>query len=66
MKIKALVSFCGVICMSKDEVRECSNEAVLSDLLSAGYVEEAKEDSNSTPKKKRGVKEDESKRDPNH
>lgn len=61
MKIKALVSFSGIISMAKDEVRECSNEAVVSDLLHAGYVEEVKEVVAEAPKKKRGVKANEGK-----
>lgn len=64
MKIKAKTSFCGILSMAKGEVRECSNQAVLTDLLKAGYVEEVKE--NPAEKKikastKRGVKADESK-----
>ena len=43
MKIKAKVSFCGVLSMGKGEVREYSDQAVISDLLRAGYVEEVKE-----------------------
>lgn len=39
MKIRALTSFCGSLCMAKDEIRECSDKAVLADLLSAGYIE---------------------------
>lgn len=40
MKIKAKVSFCGVLSMGKGEIREYGNETVLSDLLRAGYIEE--------------------------
>lgn len=43
MKIKAKISFCGVLSMGKGEVREYSDEAVLSDLLRAGYVEKVEE-----------------------
>ena len=43
MKIKAKISFCGALSMGKGEVREYSDEAVLSDLLRAGYVEEVEE-----------------------
>jgi len=42
MKIKALVSFSGALSMYAGEERECSNQAVLSDLLQAGYIEEIK------------------------
>lgn len=38
MKIEALVSFCGALSMAKGEIRDYSNEAVISDLLNAGYV----------------------------
>jgi hypothetical protein len=38
MKIKALTSFSGVLTMSKGEVTEYDGEAVLRDLLKAGYV----------------------------
>lgn len=60
MKIEALKSFCGALSMAKGEVREYSNEAVLSDLVSCGYVKEVTEDTgqrNNTPK--RGVKKNE-------
>lgn len=43
MKIKALTSFCGSLCMAKGEIRECSDKTVLADLLDAGYVEEVVE-----------------------
>lgn len=42
MKIRALISFSGNISMCKGEERECSNKAILSDLLKAGYIEEVK------------------------
>lgn len=58
MKIKAKVSFCGVLSMGKGEVREYSDEAVLSDLLKAGYIEEvaAKEPKAEPSTKKKAVK----------
>jgi len=43
MKIKALVSFSGAFSMYKGEIKECSDNAILQDLLQAGYVEEVKE-----------------------
>lgn len=43
---KALVSFCGVISMTKDEVRELSNPSVVADLLKAGYIEEVESKDN--------------------
>lgn len=39
MKIRALTSFCGSLCMAKGEIRECSDGAVFADLLDAGYIE---------------------------
>lgn len=39
-KVKALTSFAGIISMSAGEVAEIADNAVLKDLLSAGYVEE--------------------------
>lgn len=54
MKIEALTSFCGVLSMAKGEVREYSNESVLADLISSGYVQEVTEDTGqkkSTPKR---------------
>jgi hypothetical protein len=53
MKIKALVSFAGAFSMYKGEVKEYGDEAVLQDLLKAGYIEEVKEESKEPEK---GVK----------
>ena len=49
MRIRALCSFAGIVCMAKDEVREVSDE-LASDLLSAGYAEKI------GPEKKAAVK----------
>lgn len=57
MLVRAKVSFAGVFSMYKDEVKECSDKAVLEDLLQAGYVEEVKAE-----KPKKGVKSNETKR----
>lgn len=38
MKIKALCSFVGAVCMAKNEVMEVSEE-LASDLVSAGHAE---------------------------
>lgn len=43
MKVKSLVSFCGPLTMAAGEIGECSDEALLSDLLQAGYIEPAEE-----------------------
>lgn len=39
MKVRALTSFSGVLCMAKGEIIECGEKSTLDDLLSAGYVE---------------------------
>lgn len=41
MKIRALIGFTGALSLRKGEIAECSDEAVLRDLISAGYVEPA-------------------------
>lgn len=46
MKIKALTSFCGALCMAKGQEMECNDDVVLQDLLQAGYIETLE----STPK----------------
>jgi len=56
MKIKALVSFSGAFSMSKGEVKEYSDKAILQDLIKAKYVEEVEPE-----KPKKGVKASESK-----
>lgn len=43
MKIEAMVSFCGVLSMSKGEIRDYSAEPVVSDLMEAGYIREISE-----------------------
>jgi len=53
MKVKALVSFSGLISMYLGEERDITDKGVLKDLLSTKYIEEVK------PKK--GVKSDENK-----
>lgn len=51
MKVKALISFGGAFSMNKGEEKECSDEAILQDLIKAGYIEEVK-----TEKTKKKVK----------
>lgn len=51
MKIKAKVSFCGVLSMGAGEIRECTDKEILTDLLRAGYVEEVKDEPVEEPKK---------------
>mgnify|MGYP005869685039 CR=1 FL=1 len=48
MRVEALKGFCGVLSMAKGEIREYGDEAVLADLISAGYIKEAEEE----PKRK--------------
>lgn len=40
---KALVSFSGLINMTKGEVREIKDKEIIKDLLKAGYIEEVVE-----------------------
>lgn len=40
MQYKATVSFSGLISMSSGEVRELSDQAIIDDLLKAGYIME--------------------------
>lgn len=42
MKVKANISFSGLVTMAAGEVAEISKGAVLDDLLSCGYVTEVK------------------------
>ncbi len=51
MKIEALVSFCGTLSMTRGEIRDYSNDAVVSDLLKAGYVKPAEEPDEPAEKK---------------
>ena len=44
MQYKALVSFSGIISMACGEVRELSDQAIIDDLLKAGYIIELKAD----------------------
>lgn len=56
---KALVSFGGIISMSKDEIREINDKNIAKDLLDAGYIEAVKSPRKTTQKKiKRVIKED--------
>ena len=43
MKVKALRSFSGAVCMSRGQVMDIQDEYVLNDLLKAGYVEALEE-----------------------
>lgn len=50
MKVKARVSFCGVVSMRMGEVRDITDKPVLTDLLNAGYIEEVKEEKKTVKK----------------
>ena len=39
---RALVNFSGLVSMSKGQVREIKDKAIVDDLLKAGYIEEVK------------------------
>ncbi len=56
MKVKATVSFSGTVTMAKGDIKDIANEAVLNDLLKAGYVEKAEDgsDKKSAAKNKGG------------
>ena len=56
MKVRAIISFAGAFSMGRGEEKECSDKAILQDLLQAGYIEEVK-----TEKPKRDVKSGEGK-----
>ncbi|RDU22764.1 hypothetical protein [Anaerosacchariphilus polymeriproducens] len=57
MVVRAKVSFAGAFSMHKGEVKECSDKAILQDLLQADYIEAAEEN-----KPKKAVEKSESKR----
>ena len=40
MEVRALVSFSGLVSMSKGEVKEIRDKNIATDLLRAGYVEQ--------------------------
>lgn len=44
-KVKAKISFAGVVTMGVGEVRDITDKEILKDLLQAGYVEEIKSSS---------------------
>jgi len=57
MLVRAKVSFAGAFSMYKGEEKECSDKAILQDLLKAGYIEEVKQETTT-----KGGKKNESKR----
>lgn len=55
---KALISFSGLISMTVGEVREISDQAIVKDLLDAGYIEPVVSVDKTTKKKSAPKKED--------
>lgn len=51
-KVKALTSFAGIVSMTAGEVGEVADEAILSDLVRVGYVEELEKEAPKAPAKK--------------
>lgn len=52
MRVKALVSFCGVISMRRGSERELEDKALIKDLQKAGYIEVIETERKKSPKKK--------------
>jgi hypothetical protein len=57
--VKAKKSFAGIVTMGAGEVKEITDDAIVKDLLAAGYVEEVKQAYSKAPasapaKKKKG------------
>lgn len=55
MRVRALISFTGIVAMRKGEERELADKRVLKDLLNCKYVEEVEEKKTT----RKGVKKDE-------
>lgn len=51
MLYKALKSFVGLEKMRRGEIKEIKNEAIVKDLLNAGYIEAVKGDKKAEPVK---------------
>lgn len=56
MLVEALVSFAGSFSMTKGEQKDCQDEAILQDLLKAGYVKALEERKVAKDEGKRGNK----------
>ena len=48
MKYKALISFAGKVSMYEGEIKEITDNEVVSDLLKAGYIERVKPEKRKT------------------
>ena len=46
MKVRALISFSGLVSMRKGEVKEIRDKNIVTDLLRAGYVEQIEKQKN--------------------
>lgn len=53
-KVKAKVSFAGLVTMGAGEVKDIESAELVKDLISAGYVEECK--SSSAPQREKAKK----------
>ena len=49
MLVKAKKSFAGLVTMGAGDTREITDEAIVKDLLGAGYIEEVKQASSKAP-----------------
>lgn len=56
MIVSAMVSFVGKTSMAKDEKKDISDKAVLSDLINAGYVVPEKAEDSAKPAEKQTKK----------
>ena len=63
MLYKSLKSFCGLVNMKKGETKELTDEAIVKDLLRAGYIEPVKAEGKSKdlPEAEADIKEAEAK-----
>lgn len=55
MKVKALKSFAGLVTMAQGQEKVIEDKNILNDLLSAGYVEEVKENAEESPLRPSGT-----------
>ena len=46
MKVRALIGFCGLVSMRKNEIKEISDKHIVTDLIRAGYVEQIEKPKN--------------------
>lgn len=53
-KVRATISFAGIVTMGAGEEREIMDDHICKDLLKAGYVEEIKEELIPAKRRKKG------------